>query len=65
MSAAATSTTSAAVLPVAGSFRYLALGDLVLLALAPCFLELGSLVCVGGRLVLRVGVLVRLSTVCV
>jgi len=61
---ASTSTTTmsaaaSAVCRVSGSSRYLALGDLVLLALAPWFLALGSLVCVGVRLVLRVGVLVR------
>jgi hypothetical protein len=47
---AATTLSSAAtssVCRVSGSSRYLALGDLVLLALAPWFLALGSLVCVG------------------
>ena len=59
MSTAAVSSTTTALCRVSGSSRYLALGDLVLLALAPWYLALGSLVCVGRRLVLRVGVLVR------
>jgi hypothetical protein len=48
MSAATPMSTTSTVCRVSGSSRYLALGDLVLLGLAPWFLALGDLAWGGG-----------------